>query len=79
MITVIVFGIAIVTALEVALTLVLFGMAATELGSFLRHHPRYHLHGVVGGLRQLAVSAREICLAAKSATWSAVTDRWAAR
>ncbi|MFB4274562.1 hypothetical protein ACBJ59_04645 [Nonomuraea sp. MTCD27] len=78
MITVIVFGIAIVAALEVTLTLVLFGMAATELGSFLRHHP----HGVGGGLRQLAASAREICLAAKNATYGAVTDaadRWAAR
>ena len=71
MITAIVFGIAAVTALEITLTLVLLGMAATELGSFLRHHP----HGVGGGLRQMAAGARGACLAAKNT----VAHRWAAR
>ncbi|MFF4618790.1 hypothetical protein [Nonomuraea jabiensis] len=52
----------------------LLGMAAAELGFFLRHHPRYHLHGLARGLRRLTADAREVCLAAENATWSAVAD-----
>ncbi|MEV4179612.1 hypothetical protein [Nonomuraea sp. NPDC049709] len=73
MITVIVFGIAAVTALEITLMVALLAMATTELAAILRQH------GVRGGLRQTAAAAREICLAAKIATYSAVADRWAAR
>lgn len=58
-------------------------MGAMELVAFLRHHP----HGVRGGLRQLAASARGVCVTAKNAASSAVrgavrsavAHRWVAR
>ncbi|GAA3169735.1 hypothetical protein [Nonomuraea salmonea] len=50
MITFIIFSIAPVTALEIALCLVLLGLAAAEFASFLPHHPR----GAGEGLRRLA-------------------------
>jgi hypothetical protein len=74
-ITFIIFGIAAVTVLEIALCLVLLGLAAAEFASFLRHHPR----GAGGGLRQLAAGARHIWPAPKNAAKNTVAGRWVAR
>lgn len=68
MITVIVFGIAAVAALEIMLFLALLGWVGVELGLFLRRHPS----GAAGGMRDLAEKAREWWLAA----CSGVERRW---
>ncbi|PZG17358.1 hypothetical protein [Nonomuraea aridisoli] len=56
MITVVIFGLLAVCALETVLGLALAGLAVAELVSFLRRHPQ----GPAGGVRQLATSARAI-------------------
>ncbi|MEV0152075.1 MULTISPECIES: hypothetical protein [unclassified Nonomuraea] len=64
MITVIVFAMATAAAVEVVLGLVLLGWAAVELGTFVRRHP----DGATGGLRELAVGARQLWPAASAAS-----------
>jgi hypothetical protein len=73
--TAIVFGIAAVAAVEVALAVLLFGVAAADLGCFLRRHP----HGVGGGARDLAAGMWRVWPAAKSTAKSVLAKRWATR
>lgn len=67
MITVIVFALAALCAMEVVLGLVLLGWAAVELGVFLRRHP----DGAAGGLRELATGARRVWPAARASSQTA--------
>ncbi|TDD40381.1 hypothetical protein E1286_34310 [Nonomuraea terrae] len=61
MITVVIFGLLAICALEIVLGLVLAGLAVAELATYLRRHPQ----GPAGGVRQLATSARAIWPAAR--------------
>ncbi|HEX4812361.1 MAG TPA: hypothetical protein VFV66_06375 [Nonomuraea sp.] len=60
-----------VAAVDVAFGLVLFGVAAAELASFLRRHP----DGMIGGVRHLAACLRRVPPAIRGA----VVKRWAVR
>ncbi|MFI7611562.1 hypothetical protein ACIBP6_10125 [Nonomuraea terrae] len=61
MITVVIFGLLAICALEIVLGLVLAGFAVAELVTYLRRHPQ----GPAGGVRRLATSARAIWPAAR--------------
>ncbi|MFC6372926.1 hypothetical protein, partial [Nonomuraea thailandensis] len=66
MITIIVFALAAVCAVEAVLGLVLLGWAVVELATFLRRHPE----GLAGGLRDLVTGARRVWPAARASSRS---------